>query len=141
MKKILFTVLTVLGISGVIVLGSTLAIIQPIFASPDQETDSGEPQDQSGAGGDGSEASEVPQDDEPQTTDELQVATDPAPPDTDVTNQSGSSGDPVTEREKAECVNLRGSIYCLAEENCYDPNRDMKGNPQGLPLCLQPSGP
>ena len=101
MKKTLFTVLIVLGLSSVIVLGSTIAIVQPIFASLQQETDGetdSEPQDQSG-GEDGSEVSEpelepeTPQDDGQQSTVEPQVGTEPVPLNTSsATNQSGSSG-------------------------------------------------
>jgi hypothetical protein len=57
MKKDLILVLAISGLSSVIVLGSTLFTVTPIFASSDQETAEGdEPQDQSG--GDESETSE-----------------------------------------------------------------------------------
>ena len=38
MKNNLLTVLAIFVLSGIIVTGSTLAAIQPIFASSDQET-------------------------------------------------------------------------------------------------------
>lgn len=79
MNKDLFLVLVVIGLSGVMVVGSALITIQPIFASSDQETageDDDEPQDQSG-GGDGSEMSE----EEP--TDEPEAELEPEPKDGD----------------------------------------------------------
>jgi hypothetical protein len=49
MKKNLNLVLAIIGLSSVIVLGSILVAVQPIFASSEQETaGEDEPQDQSG---------------------------------------------------------------------------------------------
>lgn len=71
-------VLVVIGLSGVMVVGSALITIRPIFASSDQENagEEDEPQDRSG-GEDGSETSE----EEP--TDEPEAGLEPEPKDGD----------------------------------------------------------
>ena len=59
MKNNSLAVLAIFVLSGVIVTGSTLAAIQPIFASSEQEaTGEDEPQDQTEEGGTGSEGSD-----------------------------------------------------------------------------------
>lgn len=104
MKKDLILVLAISGLSSVIVLGSTLFTVTPIFASSDQETAEGdEPQDQSG--GDESETSEPGDGSEtsgPEPTDELEPEPEPVSEPIDDTDPNVLDDRGLIEREK-EC--------------------------------------
>lgn len=148
MKKDLILVLAIIGLSTLIVLGSTLVTVTPILASSDQETAEGdEPQDQSGGDesetsepGDGSETSgpEPTDESEPEPAEDISALNDEQQQEQEqlaldiltangltplnVTNGNGGGGDGTIEK----CaVNSQGQTFCYeplpTEENCLKP--------------------
>jgi hypothetical protein len=156
-RKELSHILCVIGLSGIVVLGSVPISIQALLASSEQETDGeqaadSEPRDQSGEGqgkGRGSETFEPkPSDNDaepaeagpttPQVEQEQQeqlVKDIIAGNELDLVNETTTSGKGSTEREMTCVSNSQGQIFCYeplpTEENCLKPI-----NVEDPPLCL-----
>jgi len=149
MKNGLSVMLIVIGLSSIMVLGSAIAVISPVFGSSSQETAEGEngEQDQPADGGDESETSEQEPADEPEpepTGGELQTPSDVMQTSEEeqqqeqlaldiltangltplnATNGDGGSGGDGTIEKCA--VNSQGQTFCYeplpTEENCMTP--------------------
>jgi cytoskeletal protein RodZ len=148
MKKNLNLVLAIIGLSSVIVLGSILVAVQPIFASSEQETaGEDEPQDQSGGDesetsepGDGSETSgqEPTDESEPEPAEDISALNDEQQQEQEqlaldiltangltplnATNGNGGGGDGTIEK----CaVSQQGQTFCYEplepDKNCLTP--------------------
>ena len=131
MKKVLFAVLTVLGLSGLLVTGGTFLTLsfQPSYSSPEEQSDDDQQEEPAGDEPvDGSEpetpSEDLPISDEQEETTATQGPADPAPErEVCVTNANG---------QKFCYKELKPDEVCLKPMNAEDPPICPPPKPEGI---------
>ena len=129
MKKCLFTILVVIGLSSVLTIGNTLSaiVVQPLYSSPEQQSDDEQQQDEAAD----EEPVEEPEPEHESPSEDLPIS--------DEREDTSAAQEPIDpQAEKEICVtNAKGQKFCYKElepdEVCLKPI-----NAEDPPICPPP---